>query len=76
MKLPIYFEAFGAVGITVSFVAKDKNTKEISTVSMMLCECPDLMRSVVNNNSEHFRTKNSGYQLKNGKYVLSKPIKV
>ena len=80
MKLPIYFEAFGSLGITVSFVAKRKEYKGKKnwhgTVTMLLAECPEEMRQAVNNNPEHFKTKNSGYELKDGKYVISQPLHV
>ncbi len=71
-KLPIYFEAFGSVGVTVSFYSR----KHKSTVTMLLAECPDEMRDAVNHNWElHVRGKlNSGYELKEGKYVYSEPI--
>lgn len=77
-KLPIYFEAFGSIGITVSFVAKTTRAGKPyhGTVTMLLAECPDEMRAAVNNNPEHFAKKNSGYELKNGKYVVSEPIAV
>lgn len=78
MKLPIYFEAFGSIGITVSFVAKTKRAGKPyhGTVSMLLAECPDEMRQAVNNNPAHFKNKNSGYELKNNKYQVSKPISI
>ncbi len=78
MKLPIYFEAFGSIGITVSFVAKTVRGGEPyhGTVTMLLAECPDEMRAAVNGNPEHFKTKNSGYELKGGAYVISEPIRV
>lgn len=72
MKLPIYFEAYGSVGITVLFVSQ----KAGATVSMMLAECPDAMRQAVNSNANHFKDKTSGYELKNGQYILSTPIKL
>lgn len=71
-KLPVYFEAFGSVGVTVSFVCSRKK----STVSMLLAECPEEMRLAVLRNPEHFKTHNSGYELKDGEYVISEPIKV
>lgn len=74
MKLPIYFEAFGSIGITVSFVIKTKEYH--GTITKLLAECPDAMRAAVNNNPDHFETKNSGYELKNGQYVVSEPIAV
>lgn len=73
MKLPIYFEAFGSIGITVSFVNKTKNYH--GTVTLLLAECPNEMRAVVLNNEEHFKTKNSGYKLVHDKYEIEKPIK-
>lgn len=78
MKLPIYFEAYGSVGITVSFVAKTKRVGKPyhGTISMLLAECPDEMRQAVNNNGKHFEDKISGYELKDGKYILSRPIGV
>lgn len=71
MKLPVYFEAFGSIGITVSFVTKTKRSGKPyhGTVSMLLAECPEEMRAAVNANPDHFKTKNSSYELKGGKYV-------
>lgn len=79
MKLPIYFEAFGTIGITVTFVAKTKRADEPhhGTVTMLLAECPDEMRAAVNANyAEHSKTKNTGYELTKTGYVVSEPIKV
>ncbi len=77
-KLPVYFEAFGSIGITVSFVTKTTRAGKPyhGTITMLLAECPDAMRNAVNANPNHFKTKHSGYELKNGKYVDSKPIGV
>jgi hypothetical protein len=79
MKLPIYFEAFGSIGVTVSFVAKRKEYKGEKnwhgTVSMLLSECPDEMRNAVNAHWElHSKHKISGYELKAGQYVYSEPL--
>lgn len=77
MKLPIYFEAFGSIGVTVCFVAQTTRAGKPyhGTVGMMLADCPDEMRQAVNSNwDEHVKTKNSGYELKDGKYVVSEPI--
>jgi hypothetical protein len=78
MKLPVYFEVFGSIGITVSFVAKTTRAGKPyhGTVSMLLAECPEKMRLAVMRNPEHFTTRNSGYELKNGEYLISEPIKV
>lgn len=58
MKSPIYFEAFGTIGKTVSFVGKDAKTSEIRTTTMLLAECPDQMRIVVMHDHE-FKTHGS-----------------
>lgn len=77
-KLPAYFEAFGSVGVVVSFVAKTKlgGKPYHGTVTMLLAECPAEMRRVVNSNWEaHINNKfNSGYELKQGKYSPSPPL--